>query len=155
MTYAVLLGSAPVVLLHHFKHNKVLHARVVLLSVVSEPVPKMRREDMVEVTGPDHPYTLETEDAIGYALTALGRPQEAEPMHRRTLELKSAMMGADSPYALMSREYLARALLAQGEREEARTLLVSLVADRERVLGPNHRRTAQARELLAGLERAE
>lgn len=72
-------------------------------------------------------------------------------MHRRTLELKSAMMGADSPYALMSREYLARALLAQGEREEARTLLESLVADRERVLGPTHRRTAQARELLAGL----
>ena len=109
------------------------------------------RPDMVEVTGPDHPFTLETEDAIGYSLTALGNPQEAEPMHRRTLELKSAMMGADSPYALMSREYLARALLAQGEREEARTLLESLVADRERVLGPGHRRTAQARELLAGL----
>jgi serine/threonine protein kinase len=110
------------------------------------------RPDMIEVTGPDHPYTLETEDAIGYALTALGRPQEAESMHRRTLELKSAMMGADSPYALMSREYLARALLAQGEREEARTLVDSLVADRERVLGPEHRRTAQARELRAGLE---
>jgi KUP system potassium uptake protein len=43
------LGGAPVVLLHHFKHNKVLHARVVLLSVLTERVPKVRREDMLEV----------------------------------------------------------------------------------------------------------
>jgi len=51
-------GSAPVVLLHHFKHNKVLHARVVLLSVVSEHVPKVRREDMVEVTDLGHGFWL-------------------------------------------------------------------------------------------------
>jgi len=51
-------GSAPVVLLHHFKHNKVLHARVVLLSVVSEHVPKVKREDMVEVTDLGHGFWL-------------------------------------------------------------------------------------------------
>jgi KUP system potassium uptake protein len=43
------LGGAPVVLLHHYKHNKVLLARVVLLSVLSERVPKVRRDDMLEV----------------------------------------------------------------------------------------------------------
>jgi KUP system potassium uptake protein len=51
-------GGAPVVLLHHFKHNKVLHARVVLLSVVSEHVPKVKREEMVKVTNLGHGFWL-------------------------------------------------------------------------------------------------
>jgi KUP system potassium uptake protein len=50
------LGGAPVVLLHHFKHNKVLHQRVVLLSVVSDRVPKVRREDMLEVKELGHGF---------------------------------------------------------------------------------------------------
>ncbi|MFN2604592.1 MAG: hypothetical protein ABR582_17835, partial [Gemmatimonadaceae bacterium] len=33
--------DAPLVLLHHLKHNKVLHEHVVLLSVVSAPVPEV------------------------------------------------------------------------------------------------------------------
>ena len=52
---------------------------------------------MMDFAGPDHPFTLETEDAIGAALTALGRAAEAEPLHRRTVELKTAMLGAQSP----------------------------------------------------------
>lgn len=35
------LEGAPVVLLHHFKHNKVLHEQVVLLSVVTDRVPEV------------------------------------------------------------------------------------------------------------------
>ncbi len=39
----------PPVLLHHLKHNKVLHEQVVLLSVVSKPVPYIDGERRVEV----------------------------------------------------------------------------------------------------------
>jgi KUP system potassium uptake protein len=40
-------GGAPPVLLHHLKHNKVLHERVMLLSVVGEEVPQIREADRV------------------------------------------------------------------------------------------------------------
>jgi KUP system potassium uptake protein len=42
------LGGAPPVLLHHLKHNKVLHERVILLSIVTEEVPQVWAEDRVE-----------------------------------------------------------------------------------------------------------
>jgi KUP system potassium uptake protein len=40
--------GAPPVLLHHLKHNKVLHEKVMLLSVVSEEIPMVDDEDRVE-----------------------------------------------------------------------------------------------------------
>ncbi len=48
------LHGVPVVLLHHFKHNKVLHEQVVLLSVISErepEVPASRRVSVKELSG--------------------------------------------------------------------------------------------------------
>ena len=41
--------GAPVVLLHHLKHNKVLHEKVVLLSVLSEEVPEIPDEERITV----------------------------------------------------------------------------------------------------------
>lgn len=107
---------------------------------------------MLSAVGAEHPFTLETEDAIGYALTKLGRAKEAVPMHRRTLALKTAALTADSPYTLLSREYLARALIALGQFEQARSELMTLRADRERVLGKVHPKTLVAEQLLEALE---
>lgn len=42
-------AGVPPVLLHHLKHNKVLHNHVVLLSLVTEDVPHVREPDRVEV----------------------------------------------------------------------------------------------------------
>jgi KUP system potassium uptake protein len=42
-------GGAPVVLLHHLKHNKVLHEKVVLLSVVTAEVPDVDEEETLQV----------------------------------------------------------------------------------------------------------
>ena len=42
-------GGAPVVLLHHLKHNKSLHEQVVLLSVGSTDVPYVDEQDQVRV----------------------------------------------------------------------------------------------------------
>jgi KUP system potassium uptake protein len=41
--------GVPPVLLHHLKHNKVLHEKVVLLSMITEDVPHVRLPDRVEV----------------------------------------------------------------------------------------------------------
>lgn len=41
--------DAPLVLLHHLKHNKVLHEHVVLLSMISAPVPEIPVTERLEV----------------------------------------------------------------------------------------------------------
>ncbi len=42
--------GVPPVLLHHFKHNKTLHERVVLLSIVSEKRPEVPDRERIELT---------------------------------------------------------------------------------------------------------
>jgi KUP system potassium uptake protein len=41
-------GGAPPVLLHHLKHNKVLHEKVILLSVMGEEIPQVDEADRVK-----------------------------------------------------------------------------------------------------------
>ena len=48
--------GVPNVLLHHFKHNKVLHQRVILLSILSERRPETPLEQRVEVSSLDHGF---------------------------------------------------------------------------------------------------
>lgn len=48
--------GAPVVLLHHLKHNKALHQQVVLLSITSSNVPTVPREERVTVTPLTHGF---------------------------------------------------------------------------------------------------
>jgi KUP system potassium uptake protein len=43
------MGNVPAVLLHHLKHNKILHERVVLVSVLSEEIPRVSERDRVVV----------------------------------------------------------------------------------------------------------
>ncbi|GLC27121.1 putative potassium transport system protein kup 1 [Roseisolibacter agri] len=49
-------GGAPVVLLHHLKHNKVLHEQVVLLSIRSAEVPDVDEEETLEVEKLGHGF---------------------------------------------------------------------------------------------------
>jgi len=39
--------GAPPVLLHHFKHNKMLHEQVILLSIVTQHIPDVHREERI------------------------------------------------------------------------------------------------------------
>jgi KUP system potassium uptake protein len=43
------VGNVPAVLLHHLKHNQMLHERVVLVSVVSEEIPTVPEEQRLAV----------------------------------------------------------------------------------------------------------
>jgi KUP system potassium uptake protein len=48
--------EAPLVLLHHLKHNKVLHERVVLLSILPQEVPTVAPEDRIETHELGHEF---------------------------------------------------------------------------------------------------
>ena len=48
--------GVPVVLLHHLKHNKVLHEQVILMSVVTHEVPEVPAADRVSVEKLEHGF---------------------------------------------------------------------------------------------------
>ncbi len=48
--------GTPIVLLHHYKHNKVLHERVVLLSFIVERHPEIRDEDRIRCESLGHGF---------------------------------------------------------------------------------------------------
>jgi len=43
-------GGAPPVLLHHLKHNQVLHERVILLSIITKDIPSVAEKDRIKCT---------------------------------------------------------------------------------------------------------
>ena len=49
-------GGAPVVLLHHLKHNKALHAQVILLSIQTSGVPEERNSDRLTIERLEHGF---------------------------------------------------------------------------------------------------
>jgi KUP system potassium uptake protein len=52
--------GVPVVLLHHLKHNKVLHEQVLLMSVVTEEVPEIKAAERVSVDKLEHGFARVT-----------------------------------------------------------------------------------------------
>ncbi|MGH7618492.1 MAG: potassium transporter Kup [Gemmatimonadaceae bacterium] len=48
--------GVPVVLLHHLKHNKVLHEQVILMSVITREVPEVRSSERVSVEKLEHGF---------------------------------------------------------------------------------------------------
>lgn len=51
---------APLVLLHHVEHNKVIHEKVILLSIRTENVPKVPTRDRVSIKNLGHGFYLVT-----------------------------------------------------------------------------------------------
>jgi KUP system potassium uptake protein len=81
-------GGAPPVLLHHVKHNKVLHEQVILMSIKTEEIPYVPEEERIEFTdlgqrfytvvahygfmeSPDVPVVLRQLQAYGVAIRPL------------------------------------------------------------------------------------
>jgi KUP system potassium uptake protein len=88
------IAGAPPVLLHHLKHNKVLHEKVILMSVVTEEIPLVNREDRVECKELGegfykviaHYGFMESPD-IPQALSELGKaPGDGRPVAIKPLE---------------------------------------------------------------------
>jgi len=53
-------AGAPVVLLHHLKHNQVLHEQVILLSITTAEVPEVRNDERVTIERLDHGFIRAT-----------------------------------------------------------------------------------------------
>jgi KUP system potassium uptake protein len=69
--------AVPVVLLHHLKHNKVLHEQVILMSVVTQDIPEVKSADRVTTEALEHGF---------YRVTArygfMETPNVPEILHR-------------------------------------------------------------------------
>jgi KUP system potassium uptake protein len=86
-------GGAPPVLLHHLKHNKVLHERVVLMSVRTEEIPVVDEDDRVRCTELGEGFYqvsakygfMETPD-VPSALRLLGAPGALRPVQLKPME---------------------------------------------------------------------
>jgi len=81
-------GGVPVVLLHHLKHNKVLHEKVIIMSIAGEEIPQVKPEDRAEVHDKgDGIYLvtgrygfMESPDIPGLLSTLSSRGLTAKPM---------------------------------------------------------------------------
>jgi KUP system potassium uptake protein len=113
------VSIAPAVLLHHLKHNKVLHERVILMSVVTREIPQVPETERVELQSlgqgfytlvaaygfmesPDVPAVLAKLEPLGLTVKVmettfyLGRetliPTAASPAKRAALAAKGLWM---------------------------------------------------------------
>ncbi|HEY7479375.1 MAG TPA: potassium transporter Kup [Gemmatimonadales bacterium] len=87
------IGGAPPVLLHHLKHNKVLHEKVILMSVVTEEIPLVDEDERVECKELGqgffkvvaHYGFMESPD-IPQALASLGSAGNGRPVEIKAME---------------------------------------------------------------------
>jgi KUP system potassium uptake protein len=88
------IGGAPPVLLHHLKHNKVLHEKVILMAVVTEEIPSVDEDEQVQCTEMGqgfykvtaHYGYMESPD-IPQALALLGKPgADGRPVTIKAME---------------------------------------------------------------------
>lgn len=94
------------------------------------------------------------QQVMGLALLDLGRPREAEPLLRESLELRRAALPPGHWMIASSESVLGACLTAEGRYPEAEALLLRAHAGLETTRGRDHPRTAEARKRLVDLYQA-
>jgi len=120
---------------------------IALLQPVIEGIEKTR--------GPEDTTLVKHFDLLAQIYEATGRHAEAEPLWRRSLEIRRKHLGADHPEVIGSGDKLAMSLLAQKKYPEAETLLKKSMAHREIAFGPDDSRLMPSLNRLAELEVAQ
>jgi tetratricopeptide (TPR) repeat protein len=106
------------------------------------------------VLGPEHPETLETQSALGYALLHNAEFARAERALRLAAEGQARVLGPAHPQTLQSLKYLATALYRLGREDEATRLAVEVAEGHRQTFGPIHIKTSSAMgSALANLRR--
>ncbi|MCX4545824.1 helix-turn-helix domain-containing protein [Streptomyces sp. NBC_01565] len=108
----------------------------------------------VKVFGGANPHTLLTRRNIAMFLGRVGSVRGAITELVVLIHDYERFLDADHPGALSARRGLVEWLVVAGDGPRARSLLRDLLADQARVLGPRHRHTVAARELLDQLDDA-
>jgi len=88
------IDSVPVELLHHLKHNQILHERVVLLTLTTEEIPRVPEEERVSVAALQ----------LGFIKVVARYGFMEEPTVPHTLEL-AAKLACCEPFDEMSTTY--------------------------------------------------
>jgi tetratricopeptide (TPR) repeat protein len=88
---------------------------------------------------------------LGHVLNNLGRLDEAEPLLRQSLELRSSVLGAEHPDTFGSMRALGWLLKARGQLDEADRLLRTALDGYRRSLGPDHKESRTTSSLLDAL----
>ncbi|MCA9739565.1 MAG: tetratricopeptide repeat protein, partial [Gemmatimonadetes bacterium] len=98
--------------------------------------------------GPEHPFTLDTQESLALSLSNAGEPDSALALHRRVLAGRSRVFSPDHPTLAYSYHNLGRELSGLGRYEEAIPLLRRSVELREQALGPDDPTVGFALETL-------
>ncbi len=90
-------------------------------------------------------------DLLAQIYEATGKQAEAEPLWRRSMQIRSKHLGADHQEVIGSGDKLAMSQLAQKKYPEAETLLKKSLAHREIAFGPDDSRLMPSLNRLAEL----
>jgi len=116
-------GGAPPVLLHHLKHNKVLHEKVMLMSVQTEEIPQVSDDQRTQCSELGegfyqvvaHYGFMETPD-IPAVLRTLGRPEDNGKPVPITLADTTYYLGRETLIATPSRKVTGDGAAPEGRR---------------------------------------
>jgi KUP system potassium uptake protein len=100
----------PVALLHHLKHNQVLHERIVLLTLVTEEVPRVAEHERVSVV----------ELKLGFVKVVARYGFMEEPNVPRALQLATDLAGCESLDPMTTTYFLGRQTLVPPHRRQGK-----------------------------------
>jgi tetratricopeptide (TPR) repeat protein len=108
-------------------------------------------QDQIQILGPKHDLTLETQGYLAQALGMAKRYQESLRVHLQVLGKLRETLPLDHTDVLRSRAYIADALEELGD-QSALSARLELLEDQSRVLGADHRETVESEEAITRLQ---
>ncbi|HLY75868.1 MAG TPA: tetratricopeptide repeat protein [Planctomycetota bacterium] len=129
-----------------FEDRKYDEAIALLLPVIQEIEKTRSAED---------PTLVKHFDLLAQIYEATGKHAQAEPLWRRSMQIRSKALGAEHPEVIGSGDKLAMSLVAQKKFPEAEALLKKSLSHREGAFGPDDSRLMPSLNRLAELYVAE
>jgi tetratricopeptide (TPR) repeat protein len=118
----------------------------------------MRLAEASDATAPSRRQRLIDLDAANAvfaeaeSLLARGKPGDALPLYQRVVDMRVGTLGAEHPVVVRAQVRVARALQLAGKPDAARTQVEALLAEQERLHGPDAIDTLRMRATLGMLE---